>query len=62
MPIRPCPLCGEQTPRLLESASAHAWVNYYSCGQCKHVWNIPKDKPDGPIQHVTPPPDKQESK
>jgi hypothetical protein len=62
MPVRPCPKCGEQTPRLLQGASSYSWVNYYWCGRCKHVWNIPKDTPDGPIQHVTPPPEKPDSK
>jgi hypothetical protein len=28
-------------------------VDYYRCGDCGHVWNVPKD-PDAEPQHVTP--------
>jgi uncharacterized Zn finger protein len=58
MPIRPCPECGEKTPRVLDmSATAH--VNYYRCSACGHVWTTPKDDPDGPIKDVTIPPRKR---
>jgi hypothetical protein len=33
--------------------SKDAEVNYYRCGDCGHVWNVPKDNPDDPPRHVT---------
>jgi len=56
MPIRPCPQCQTQTARVLDAASALAHVWYYRCDACGHVWNVPKTNPDGPIVHVTVPP------
>ena len=56
MPTKPCPKCQKPTARLVESTSKAAWVNYYRCDACGHVWNIAKDTPDGPIWHVTSPP------
>ena len=53
MPIRPCPQCGSDTPRLIESTSQIAYVWYYRCNNCGHVWSIPKDDPSAPIRDVT---------
>jgi uncharacterized Zn finger protein len=53
MPIRPCPQCKAQTPRLLDKTSDGASVWYYRCEKCGHVWTVPKWDPDGPISHVT---------
>jgi hypothetical protein len=53
MPIRPCPKCHSTTPRFLEDTSKEAFVWYYRCQSCGHVWIVPKDNPDGPIRDVT---------
>lgn len=53
MSIRPCPVCQQPEPRVLEDVSRIALVIYYRCGTCGHVWNVPKDMPDAPIKHVT---------
>lgn len=53
MPVRPCPICGTQTVRWLEASSAQAYVNYYRCEHCGHVWNVPKDKPQAEPNMVT---------
>jgi hypothetical protein len=34
----------------------------YRCDSCGHVWSIAKDTPDGPIRHVTAPPQGPEPK
>ena len=54
MPIRPCPTCANQTPRELDSLSKVAYVYYYRCEPCGHVWTLPKDNPDAPTRTVTP--------
>ena len=48
MPVRPCPECQNPTPRLLDAASQGAYVWYYLCSKCGHLWNVPKNDPDGP--------------
>ena len=55
MPIRPCPECHTETPRVLDGESRDAYVRYYRCEKCGHVWSIAKSNPDGPIHHVTTP-------
>ena len=55
MPTRPCPNCHAPSPRYLPATSEHADVNYYRCDPCGHVWTMPKDKPESPPRHVTPP-------
>lgn len=59
IPIRPCPRCQTPTVRLLELASKQAWVFYYRCEVCGHVWNIPKNDPDAPPRDVIIAPDKK---
>ena len=49
MPIRPCPECQHQPLRLLEAASKSAWVNYYRCDECGHLWTVPKDQPEAAL-------------
>jgi hypothetical protein len=53
-----CPDCRGAKVARLDVASAEARVHYYRCGECGHVWNIPKDDPDAPPRSVTlkPPP------
>jgi hypothetical protein len=53
MPIQPCPHCETQTPRGLESISKGAWVNYYRCLSCGHVWTMPKDGTPVKLKDVT---------
>jgi uncharacterized Zn finger protein len=53
MPIRPCPKCGEPTLRLIEAANQIAYVYYYRCEQCGHVWTIPKDNQNAPPTPIT---------
>jgi hypothetical protein len=43
-PARPCPICQSTTARWLEAVSKPAWVNYYRCLACGHLWNIPKPR------------------
>jgi hypothetical protein len=61
MPIQPCPNCGRQVARRLESSSQWAHVNYYICEHCGHIWTISKDA-SGRVTHVTPLPEKPKGK
>ncbi len=54
MPHRICLHCQHQG-RLLENASQHAYVEYYRCDTCGHVWSHDKKNPDGPPNHITTP-------
>jgi hypothetical protein len=45
-------VCQVPTIRWLEESSKYAYVNYYRCEACGHVWNVPKDNPDAPPKHV----------
>ena len=56
MPIQPCPACGAKTPRHMDEASRDAFVYYYRCDNCGHVWTINKQDPSR-VTHVTPLPD-----
>lgn len=57
MPIQPCPSCKNQTPRWLEASSKDAYVNYYRCDVCGHIWTLSKDDPTV-VKHITPLPKK----
>jgi uncharacterized Zn finger protein len=52
MPRRFCPQC-ERPGRLLEAASQNAWVIYYRCDACGHVWAHDKDDINSPRHDVT---------
>ena len=52
MPHRICPQC-ERPGRLLEAASAQAWVIYYRCDACGHVWAHDKENINSPRRDVT---------
>lgn len=54
MPIQPCPTCQSPTIRWLEGPSKDAWVNYYRCGICGHVWNVAKSQTQLSAE-ITPP-------
>jgi hypothetical protein len=45
---------------MASGVSKDAQVDYYRCGECGHVWNVPKDNPDDPPHHVTPLPEEPE--
>lgn len=51
---RICPHC-EQPGRVLEAASQNAWVIYYRCDACRHVWTRDKKDLDAPPRAVTVP-------
>ena len=53
MPIRICPACEAETRRVLEGASADAYVWYYRCPRCGHAWSVSKDD-DTDIRPITP--------
>ncbi len=54
VPIKPmCPQCESADARLLAFNSANAYVDYFRCPQCGHVWNQPKPGETGPIRDVT---------
>jgi rubredoxin len=52
MPHRICPQC-ERPGRLLEAASQQAWVIYYRCDACGHVWLYDKEDINAPPRDVT---------
>jgi hypothetical protein len=54
MPHRMCPLC-ERPGRRLEAASQDAWVIYYRCDPCGHVWAYDKENMNSPRRDVTMP-------
>ena len=47
----PCPEC--QNPGLwLSDLSRNAYVDYYRCFTCAHVWTVPKEQCE-PVHDVT---------
>jgi hypothetical protein len=42
--VQACPICQSGSARWLEAVSEPAWVNYYRCRACGHLWSIPKPK------------------
>jgi uncharacterized Zn finger protein len=56
MPVPPCPSCDEMTAHHLGSSSRNAFVNYYSCQACLHIWTIDKRHPSK-VTHITPAPE-----
>jgi hypothetical protein len=54
MPSGCCPSCGGIFVRWLGELSKGAYVNYYRCESCAHVWDVPKDDPYAAPHHVTP--------
>ena len=50
-PLAPCPQCHETTVRQLMDSSWMAYVDYFRCVSCGHVYNRSKGLPDAP--HVT---------
>ena len=54
MPIRPCPTCGNLTPRMLDTSQI-ALVDYYRCENCSTVFHKPKGA-EGPLTIVAAPP------
>jgi len=60
MPIRPCPVCGQQTPKYVHAGLTDEYtvVTYYHCPGCAHVWSVDKREP-AKVTHVTPLPHKK---
>ena len=52
MSSHPCPNCQSLTPQILDASSQQAYVWYYRCGACGHVWTISKDG-TGAVRDVT---------
>jgi rubredoxin len=52
MSNRLCPNC-QKTGRLLEAASRYAYVEYYRCDPCGHVWQYAKGDPNASAFSVT---------
>lgn len=52
MPHRVCPMCRAQG-RLLEHTSKDAFVEYYRCDTCGHIWHHAKGDPLAPPKDVT---------
>lgn len=50
----PCPNCSGDRGRWLEGSSKDAYVDYFRCDACGHVWNIPKKIFNGFDVHPTP--------
>ena len=48
-----CPNCQASEPRWLETTSQAAWVDYYRCDDCGHVWTVSRDG-ERRITNVTP--------
>jgi hypothetical protein len=46
----PCPKCQSDSSAQLPMSEI-AWVTYYRCERCGHVWNVPKA--GGPARDVT---------
>ena len=53
MLVPPCPACDEMTARHLGSSSKNAFVHYYSCQACLHIWTLDKRDPSR-VTHVMP--------
>lgn len=47
-----CPDCDHDGSHL-DRVSKYAYVEYYRCAACGHVWTYQKDDPDGPACDVT---------
>jgi hypothetical protein len=47
-----CPNC-QNTGRFLADSSSHAYVEYYRCDPCGHVWHYAKGDPTARAISVT---------
>jgi hypothetical protein len=52
MPAPSCPACGKALPSRLDGVSSTAYVDYYRCDRCTHVWTTRKSSSDV-FSHVT---------
>ena len=52
MPHRLWPICRIQG-RLLQAPSRDAFVEYYHCDTCGHIWTHVKSNPDTPAKDIT---------
>ena len=53
MPTLSCPACDRPTARLLDETSKSAFVDYFICNACGHVWTTSKQN-GSLVHHVTP--------
>ena len=53
MPNQPCPACARPTPRTLDATNRIAYVNYYSCESCGHIWTTSRQTGEF-LRHITP--------
>ena len=53
VPNQLCPACDKPTARPLHDASKLAYVNYYRCEGCGHVWTTSRYD-EQVVHHVTP--------
>ena len=49
----PCPACGESAARHLDEVSKDAFVDFYECAICHHLWTIDK-RDESKVRHITP--------
>src|SRR5262245_15802058 len=55
MPHPACPACLSTRVRWLAETSKRTYVDYYyRCGDCGHVWSVPKNNPDAKPRHMKP--------
>ena len=40
----PCPRCGQKDTESLDRLSALAYVDYFRCPACTHVWTLPRQE------------------
>jgi len=55
MMITACPYCETSHVEWLEQLSQGAWVDYYECQTCGHIWPVAKDDFDADIVEALPP-------
>ena len=49
----PCPACGQHAPLQLHERSEGAFVKYYRCASCNHIWTVSK-RDESKVTHITP--------
>lgn len=48
----PCPVCGRSSNRMESLSKASAYIDYYRCEECRHIWTVPKGECE-PADDVT---------
>ena len=54
--MEPCPWpsCSRPTAAWLEGCSHDSAVDYFRCGDCGHVFTVPKGEPGGKVMTIFP--------